>query len=86
AAFTLPASPRAAVALFSAARAHAVVEGRDFVIPDDVKDLAVPVLRHRLRLTAEAEVEGQSTDAHITLLLKTIEVPRLDARTSAAPA
>ena len=73
AAFTLPASPRASVALFSAARAHAVLEGRDFVVPDDVKELAVPVLRHRVRLTAEAEVEGQSTDRHITLLLDAVE-------------
>jgi len=81
AAFTLPASPRAAVALFSAARAHAVLEGRDFVVPDDVKELAVPVLRHRVRLTAEAEVEGQSTDAHIALLLDSVEAPRVDTQT-----
>ena len=80
AAFTLPASPRAAVALFSAARAHAVLEGRDFVVPDDVKELAVPVLRHRVRLTAEAEVEGQSTDSHIALLLDSVEAPRMDAQ------
>jgi MoxR-like ATPase len=81
-AFTLPASPRAAVALFSAARAHAVLEGRDFMVPDDVKELAVPVLRHRVRLTAEAEVEGQSTDTHIALLLDSVEAPRVDPTSS----
>jgi MoxR-like ATPase len=78
ASFTLPASPRAAVALFSAARALAVLDSRDFVTPDDVKELAVPVLRHRVRLTAEAEVEGQSTDRHIQLLLDAVEAPRVD--------
>jgi MoxR-like ATPase len=78
ASFTLPASPRAAVALFSGARALAVLDGRDFVTPDDVKELAVPVLRHRVRLTAEAEVEGQSTDRHIQLLLDTVEAPRVE--------
>ncbi|MBR9989233.1 MAG: MoxR family ATPase [Gemmatimonadetes bacterium] len=82
ASFTLPASPRAAVALFSAARAHAVLEGRDFMVPDDVKELAVPVLRHRVRLTAEAEVEGQSTDTHIALLLNSVEAPRVDSHPS----
>ena len=80
ASFTLPASPRAAVALFSGARALAVLDGRDFVTPDDVKELAVPVLRHRVRLTAEAEVEGQSTDRHIQLLLDAVEAPRVDTQ------
>jgi MoxR-like ATPase len=84
AAFTLPASPRAAVALFSAARSLAVLEGRDFVTPDDVKELAVPVLRHRVRLTAEAEVEGQSTDRHIQLLLDAVEAPRVDPQARSA--
>jgi MoxR-like ATPase len=81
ASFTLPASPRAGVALFSAARAHALLEGRDFVVPDDVKELAVPVLRHRVRLTAEAEVEGQSTDTRLALLLESVPAPRLEETT-----
>jgi MoxR-like ATPase len=81
ASFTLPASPRAGVALFSAARAHALLEGRDFVVPDDVKELAVPVLRHRVRLTAEAEVEGQSTDTRLALLLQAVPAPRLEETT-----
>jgi MoxR-like ATPase len=76
--FTLPASPRAGVALFSAARAQALLEGRNFVVPDDVKELAVPVLRHRVRLTPEAEVEGQSTDTRLELLLQSIPAPRLE--------
>jgi MoxR-like ATPase len=76
--FTLPASPRAGVALFSAARAQALLEGRSFVVPDDVKELAVPVLRHRVRLTPEAEVEGQSTDTRLELLLQSIPAPRLE--------
>jgi MoxR-like ATPase len=84
ASFTLPASPRAAVALFSGARALAVLDGRDFVTPDDVKELAVPVLRHRVRLTAEAEVEGQSTDRHIQLLLDAVEAPRVDPQARSA--
>jgi MoxR-like ATPase len=84
ASFTLPASPRASVALFSGARALAVLDGRDFVTPDDVKELAVPVLRHRVRLTAEAEVEGQSTDRHIQLLLDAVEAPRVDPQARSA--
>jgi MoxR-like ATPase len=76
AALTLPASPRAAVALFSAARAHAFLEERDFVIPDDVKQLAIPVLRHRIRMTPEAEVEGLTPDAHLAVLLDRVVAPR----------
>jgi MoxR-like ATPase len=76
AALSLPASPRAAVALFSAARAHAFLEERDFVIPDDVKQLAIPVLRHRIRMTPEAEVEGRTADAHLGGLLDRVDTPR----------
>jgi MoxR-like ATPase len=76
AALTLPASPRAAVALFSAARAQAFLEERDFVIPDDVKRLAIPVLRHRIRMTPEAEVEGLTADVHLAVLLDRVEAPR----------
>jgi MoxR-like ATPase len=76
--FTLPASPRAAVALFAAARASALLDGRDFVVPDDVKELVVPVLRHRVRLTAEAEVDGQSTDVHLAVLLDSVQAPGAD--------
>jgi MoxR-like ATPase len=75
-AFALGASPRATVALFLAARAEAVLSGRDFVTPDDVKSLAVPVLRHRVLLTPEAEVEGESVDVRLGALLETIQAPR----------
>jgi MoxR-like ATPase len=76
AAFALGASPRATVALFLAARAEALLAGRDFVTPDDVKSLALPVLRHRVLLTPEAEVEGDSADARLAALLETVEAPR----------
>lgn len=74
--FALGASPRAGVALFLAARAEALLSGRDFVVPDDVKTLASPVLRHRVMLSPEAEVEGQNADARIAALLETVPVPR----------
>ena len=72
----LGASPRAGVALFQAARAEAYLQGRDFVTPDDVKSLSFPVLRHRVVLTAEAEVEGRSSDEELASLLETLEAPR----------
>ncbi|MXW55871.1 MAG: MoxR family ATPase [Gemmatimonadales bacterium] len=75
-AFALGASPRAGVALFQAARAEAFLHGRDFVTPDDVKSLSFPVLRHRAVLTAEAEVEGRSSDDELRALLETLEAPR----------
>ncbi len=52
------------------------MEGRDFVIPDDIKELAVPVLRHRLILEPEAEIDGASADNYIEKILSDIEVPR----------
>jgi MoxR-like ATPase len=51
--------------------------GRDYAVPDDVIEIALPVLRHRVQLTAEAEVEGQSVDQILSDLIRTIEVPRL---------
>lgn len=75
-AFSLGASPRAGVALFQAARAEAYLEGRDYVIPDDVKTLSFPVLRHRVVLTAEAEVEGRSCDEELRQMLQDQEAPK----------
>jgi MoxR-like ATPase len=72
----LGASPRASVALVSAARVRAAVEGRDFVVPDDVKDHAPSALRHRLSLHPDAELEGVSADEVIESLLKEVPVPR----------
>jgi MoxR-like ATPase len=74
--FALGASPRAGVALFLASRAEALLAGRDFVTPDDVKTLALPVLRHRVMLTPEAEVEGMTADERISALLQTLPAPR----------
>jgi len=74
--FVLGASPRAGVALFLASRAEAHVSGRDYVTPDDVKRLAFPVLRHRVLLTADAEVEGRTSDAELSQLLQSLEAPR----------
>jgi MoxR-like ATPase len=72
----LGASPRASVALVGAARVRAAVEGRDFVVPDDVKDHAPAALRHRLSLHPDAELEGVTTDEVIEALLKEVPVPR----------
>ncbi len=70
------ASPRASVALLLCSKALAAIRGRDFPTPDDVRDVAPPVLRHRLSLRAEAELDGATTDAVISDILKTVEVPR----------
>jgi MoxR-like ATPase len=70
------ASPRASVGLLLCAKALAAMRGRDFATPDDVRDIARPVLRHRVSLRAEAELDGATTDAVITDILSTVEVPR----------
>ena len=72
---SLGASPRATVALFRAARAAAVLEGRDFVTPDDVKGVTPAVLRHRINLAPELEVEGRSPDDVLGALLARVRVP-----------
>jgi MoxR-like ATPase len=71
----LGASPRATVSLFRAARAVAVLEGRDFVTPDDVKGIAPAVLRHRIALSPELEVEGRTADDVLLALLDRVRVP-----------
>ena len=70
------ASPRASIALLLCSKALAAIRGREFPTPDDVRDIAMPVLRHRLALRAEAELEGATTDAVISDILETVEVPR----------
>lgn len=70
------ASPRASVALLLCSKALAAIRGREFSTPDDVRDIARPVLRHRLTLRAEAELDGATPDAVITDILKSAEVPR----------
>ena len=73
---SLGASPRAALSLMAAAKAYAAIEARDFLIPDDVKQAALPVLRHRVMLKPEAELEGIDSDRVITDLLAAVEVPK----------
>ncbi|MGC6463890.1 MAG: AAA family ATPase [Pirellulaceae bacterium] len=75
--FHLGASPRAGLALMQAARTLAAFCGRDYAVPDDVVQIALPVLRHRVILTAEAEVEQQSVDDLLTDMIRTVEVPRI---------
>jgi MoxR-like ATPase len=70
------ASPRAASMLGSSARALAAFEGRDFVIPDDIKRLARPALRHRLVLSPSAEIEGQNIDSVLTQIIERQAAPR----------
>ena len=70
------ASPRASVALLLCSKALAAMRGRDFTTPDDVRDIARPVLRHRISLRAEAELDGATPESVITDILQTVEVPR----------
>ena len=70
------ASPRAGLALMQGARTLAAFQGRDYAIPDDVVQITLPVLRHRVILTAEAEVEGQEVDQILIDMIRTVEVPR----------
>lgn len=72
----LGAGPRGSIALVRAARAQAVLQGRDFVTPDDVRDVAKPALRHRITLSPELQIEGQSPDDALHALLAKVEAPR----------
>lgn len=73
---TLGASPRASLAIFNASKALAAIRGRDFVTPDDIKEMALPVLRHRILLTPEKEMDGTSTDTIICQIIDKTQVPR----------
>jgi MoxR-like ATPase len=75
-ALTLGGSPRATVALFRVSRAAALLAGRDFVTPDDVKDFAFPVLRHRVLIAPEVEVEGRTSDEVLEAVLTRVTAPR----------
>jgi len=70
------AGPRGGISLLRAARAAALIDGRDFVTPDDVKKMALPALRHRIRPSPELELEGRDADAILTGILEKIEAPR----------
>jgi MoxR-like ATPase len=75
--FHMGASPRAGIALMQGARTLAAFYGRDYAVPDDVVQIALPALRHRVILTAEADVEGHRVDDLLTDLIRSVEVPRL---------
>ncbi|MFZ5656423.1 MAG: AAA family ATPase [Pseudomonadota bacterium] len=72
----LGAGPRGSIALVRCARAQAVLAGRDFVTPDDVREIALPALRHRILLAPELQLEGQSTDTVLRALLARVDAPR----------
>ena len=72
----LGASPRASLSILRACKANAALKGRDFVTPEDIKEVAGPVLRHRIILTPEKEMEGITADELIDTILKSVEVPR----------
>ena len=72
----LGGSPRASLAIVNAAKAIAAIKGRDFVTPDDIIYVAAPVLRHRIMLTPDKEMEGVTPDEVIGQLIQKIEVPR----------
>jgi MoxR-like ATPase len=74
--FSNGASPRSAAMLALAARARAALEGRDYVIPDDVKALALPALRHRVILSPAAEIDGRKVDEALSAMIGQIEAPR----------
>ncbi len=71
------AGPRGGIALIRVARAHALLQGRDFVTPDDIKQMILPVLRHRISLNAELEMEGVAVDRVLTELTQQVAAPRL---------
>lgn len=72
----LGASPRASIALLMCSKTLAAIRGRDFVLPEDIKDLALPILRHRIILKPEASMDGLNEDNIIINVLNTVEVPR----------
>ena len=72
----LSASPRASLALLQGSKALAAMAGRDYVIPEDIRRISVPVLRHRLMLTPEREMEGADLEVTIRTLIESTEVPR----------
>jgi len=75
-ALSLGASPRATLSLLAASKAWAAMDDRDYVIPDDVKSVALPVLRHRVMLKPEAELEGHTPDHVLDDVLRAVEVPK----------
>jgi MoxR-like ATPase len=73
----LGAGPRGGIALVRAARGHALLDGRHFITPDDIKAVALPALRHRILLTADVELEGQNVDDVLLAVLNHVQAPRI---------
>ncbi|AMX03743.1 AAA family ATPase [Microbulbifer thermotolerans] len=71
------AGPRASIGLLQAARAQALLAGREFVLPDDVKAMAIPVMRHRVGLSPDMEIDGETPDSVLAQIIDTVEAPRL---------
>ena len=71
------AGPRACIGIIRAARANALLRGQEFVLPDDIKAMALPVMRHRIILSADMEIEGQTSDHVLAGILDSISAPRL---------
>lgn len=74
--FSLGASPRAGIALMQGARTLAAFHGRTYVLPDEILQLVLPTLRHRVILTPEAEIEGENVDQILTRLVRSLDIPR----------
>jgi MoxR-like ATPase len=72
----LGASPRASVAIFNTSKALASLRGRDFVTPEDIIEVTIPALRHRISLSAEKEMDGTTTDDIVEAIIKNTEIPR----------
>lgn len=72
----LGGSPRASLSIMNAAKAFATISGRDFVIPEDVKRAVTPVMRHRLILSPEREMEGMTTEQVVDMIVQSVEIPR----------
>ena len=70
------AGPRASIGLVSAAKAWALMNGRDFVLPDDIKQVSLPVMRHRVLLSPESEIEGLTPDQVLRQLMQMVDAPR----------
>lgn len=71
------AGPRASIGLILAARAKALMEGRDFVLPDDIKAMAIPVMRHRVAVSPDMEIDGETADSVLAQIIESVEAPRL---------
>ncbi len=74
---SLGAGTRGAISLVQVAKAYAIMSGRDYVIPDDVKQASIPVLRHRIQVTPEVAISGQNIDGLLSSSLETVVAPRL---------